>query len=144
MFVVQICNTGHALGRMFAATRIGQMPVTLVASLPAGSVLRPWWWEAELLSFHQRSQGKKSKETKGEVLRWWKSLVVGLVLLSHCGPKILKRNFLQISSNTVKGEVMAGAAVAVLSEEELCGNMDIPILCSLWRRLVLHCSCSAG
>ena len=56
-----------AAGRMFAATRTGQMPVTLVASLPAGSVLRAQWWEAEVLSFHQRSQGKKSKERKEEI-----------------------------------------------------------------------------
>lgn len=66
-----------AAGRMLAATRTGQMPITLVASLLAGNVLRPRQWEAELLSFHQRSQGEKSKERKGEVLRWWKSLVVG-------------------------------------------------------------------
>lgn len=38
---------------------------------------------------------------------------------------------------------MAGAAVVVLSEEELLGNMHIPILCNLWRRLVLPCSCLA-
>lgn len=32
---------------------------------------------------------------------------------------------------------MAGAAVVVLSEKELLGNTAIPILCNLWRRLVL-------
>lgn len=32
---------------------------------------------------------------------------------------------------------MAGAAVVVLLEKELLGNTAIPILCNLWRRLVL-------
>lgn len=32
---------------------------------------------------------------------------------------------------------MAGAAVAVVLEEELLGNVDIPILRNIWRRLVL-------
>lgn len=43
-----------AAGRMFAA-RTGQVPLTLVALLLAGSVRRAWQWEAELLSFRQRS-----------------------------------------------------------------------------------------
>lgn len=64
-----------AAGRMFAATRTGQMPVTLVASFLAGSLLRALRWEAEVLSFHRRSQGQKSKERKREILQWWKSLV---------------------------------------------------------------------
>lgn len=44
-----------ATGRMFAATSTGQVPVTLVALLLAGSVRRAWQWEAELLNFQQRS-----------------------------------------------------------------------------------------
>lgn len=70
-----------AAGRIFAATRTGQMPVTLVASLPAGSMLRARWQEAELLSFHQRRKLRQGEERTG--LWWWKSLVVSLVLLSH-------------------------------------------------------------
>lgn len=40
----------------------------------------------------------------------------------------------------VKGEILAGAAVVVLLEKELLGNTAIPILCNLWRELVLPCS----
>lgn len=44
-----------AAGGMFAATSPGQVPVTFVALLLAGSVCRAWRWEAELLSFRQRN-----------------------------------------------------------------------------------------
>lgn len=53
-----------AAGRMFAATSTAQVPVTLVALFLAGSVLRAWRWEAELLRFQQRSSGKKSGRGK--------------------------------------------------------------------------------
>lgn len=69
----------------------------------------------------------------------WLSSAYSLI---HCGPKILKRSFLQIW-NTIKGELMTGVAVAVLSEEELLGNTGIPILCNLWRKLILACSSAA-
>lgn len=123
------------------------MPLAPVASLAAGSVLRARRREAELLSCHQRSRGKESKERRrgGKALVkkpccWlWFCLVTGSLWTQD--PKE------ELSTNLPEHHqgrgIRAGTAVVVLSEEELLGNTDIPILCNLWRRLVLPCSCLA-
>lgn len=54
-----------AAGRMFAATSTGQVPVTLVALLLAGSVRRAWRWEAELLSFRKGAEARRVGEERG-------------------------------------------------------------------------------